>query len=65
MTSSRDLLEKHEYSTGEDLGHKPSVFEKYSPLKMTLINSTKSKTNGNKMHSKNKQDKYLVYKLTT
>ena len=65
MTSSRDLLEKYEYSTGEDLGHKPSVFEKYSPLKMTLINNTKSKANGNKMHSKNKQDKYLVYKLTT
>ena len=26
--SSKDLLEKYEYLTGEDLGHKPSVFEK-------------------------------------
>ena len=61
MTSSRHLLGKYQHSTDEDLGHKPSVFEKYSPLKITLINNTKSKTNGNKMHSKNKQDKYLVY----
>ena len=38
--SSKDLLEKYEYLTGEDLGHKPSVFEKanfkYSPLGMSL-----------------------------
>ena len=37
---SKDLLEKYEYLTGEDLGHKPSVFEKanfkYSPLGMSL-----------------------------
>ena len=26
--SSEDLLEKYEYWTGEDLGYKPSVFEK-------------------------------------
>ena len=26
--SSKDLLEKYEHLTGEDLGHKPSVFEK-------------------------------------
>ena len=26
--SSKDLLKKYEYLTGEDLGHKPSVFEK-------------------------------------
>ena len=34
--SSKDLLEKYEYLTGEDLGHRPSVQEKskfeYSPL---------------------------------
>ena len=34
--SSKDLLEKYEYLTGEDLGHRPSVLEKtkfeYSPL---------------------------------
>ena len=37
------------FLTGEDLGHKPSEFEKakfeYSPLGMTLINNTKNKTN--------------------
>ena len=51
--------------TGEDLGYKPNVFEKakfeYSPLGMTLINNTKSKTNENKVYNKNKQDKYLLY----
>ena len=26
--SSKDLLEKYKYLTGEDLGHKPSVLEK-------------------------------------
>ena len=26
--SSKDLLEKYEYLTGEDLGHRPSVLEK-------------------------------------
>ena len=63
--SSKDLLEKYEYLTGEDLGHKPSVFEKdnfeYSPLGMTLINNTKCKTNKDKEYNKNKQNKYLVY----
>ena len=38
--------------TGEELGHRPSLYEKaefeYSPLGMTLINNTKSKTNKNK-----------------
>ena len=62
---SKDLLEKYEYMTGEELGHRPSLYEKaefaYSPLGMTLINNTKSKTNKNKMHNKNKQRKYLVY----
>ena len=36
----KDLLEKYEYFTGEDLGHKPSIFGKakfeYSPLGMSL-----------------------------
>ena len=63
--SSKDLLEKHEYLTGEDLGHKFSVLEKakfeYSPLGMTLINNTKNKTNKNKAYNKNKQNKYLIY----
>ena len=34
--SSKDFLDKYEYLIGEDLGNKPSVFEKtkfdYSPL---------------------------------
>ena len=38
--SSRDLLEKYKYLTGEDLGHKPSVIRKakseYYPLGMTM-----------------------------
>ena len=37
--SYKDLLDKYEYLTGEDLGHKPSVFEKarfeYSPLPLS------------------------------
>ena len=63
--SSKDLLEKYEYLTGEDLGHKPNVFEKakfeYSPLAMTLINNAKSKIDKNKMYNKNKQNQSLVY----
>ena len=38
--SSKDFLEKYEYLTGEDLGHRPSVLEKpkfeYSPLGMSF-----------------------------
>ena len=38
--SSKDLLEKYEYLTGEDLGHRPSAFQKtkfeYSPLGMSF-----------------------------
>ena len=41
--SSKDLLEKYQYLTGEDLGHRPSVLEKtkfeYSPLGMSLSKS--------------------------
>ena len=40
VQSSKNLLEEHEYLTGEDLGYKPNVFEKtkseYSPLGMSL-----------------------------
>ena len=43
--SSKDLLEKCKYLTGEDLGHRPSVLEKtkfeYSPLGMSLSKSFK------------------------
>ena len=65
--ASKDVLEKYEYLTGKDLGHKPSVFEnaksEYFPQGITLINNTKNKTNKNekKIYSKNKQTKYLIY----
>ena len=63
--SSKDLLEKYEYLTGEDLGHKPNVFDKaefeYSLLGMVLTNNTKSKTNKNMAYNKNKQAQYSVY----
>ena len=40
--SSKDLLEKYEYLTGEDLGRRPSALEKtkfeYSPLSKVFIN---------------------------
>ena len=43
--SSKDLLEKCEYLTGEDLGPKPSIFEKakfeHSPLGMSLSKALK------------------------
>ena len=63
--SSKDLLEKYEYLTGEDLGHGPSVLEKtkfeYSPLGEVLANNVKKKTNTNKVNSKKKQEKNLIY----
>ena len=66
--SSKDLLEKYKYLTGEDLGHKPSVLEKtkfeYSPLGAVLANSVKKKTNTNKVKKqdkKKKQDMHLIY----
>ena len=63
--SSKDLLEKYEYLTGEDLGHKPNVFHKaqfeYSLLGIVLTNNTKSKTNKNIAYNKNKQAQYSVY----
>ena len=41
--SSKDLLEKYEYLTGEDLGHRPRVLEKtkfeYYQLGMSLSKS--------------------------
>ena len=51
--SSKDHLEKYEYLTVEDLGHKPSVFEKvkfeYSPLGMTLNKTIKPADNTKKL----------------
>ena len=58
--SSKDLLGKYEYLTGEDLGHRPNTLEKtkfeYSPLGAVLDNSVKKKTNTNKVNSNKKQD---------
>ena len=63
--SSKDLLEKYEYLTGEDLGHRPSVLEKtkfeYSPLGAVLSDNVKKKTNTNKVNIKKKRDKHLIY----
>ena len=54
--SSKDLLEKYEYLTGEDLGNTPSVLEKtkfeYSPLGAALFDNVKKKTNINKVNIK-------------
>ena len=45
--SSKDLLEKYEYLTGEDLGHRPSALEKtkfeYSPLGMSFSKALKKR----------------------
>ena len=63
--SSKDLLGKYEYLAREDLGHKPGVFEKakfeYYPLGMVLANNTKSKTNENRVDSK--QNKSNIWSI--
>ena len=63
--SSKDILEKYEHLTGEDLGHRSSVLEKtkfeYSPLGAVLVHNVKKKTNTNKVNIKQKQDKNLIY----
>ena len=60
-------MEKDEYFTGEDLGHRPSVLEKnkfeYSPFGAVLNNNVEKKTNTNKVNIKKKQDKHLIYNL--
>ena len=65
--SSKDVLEKYDYLTGEDLGLKSSVFEKdkfaYSPLRMVLTNNTKSKTNKNRIDGKKKNKKRQIFAL--
>ena len=56
--SSKDLLEKYEYLTGEDIGHRPRVLEKtkfeYSSLGAVLAENVKKKTNTNKANIKKK-----------
>ena len=62
---SKDLLEKYEYLTGEDLWHRLSVLVKskfeYSPLGAVLSNNVKKKTNTNKVNIKERKDKNLIY----
>ena len=54
--SSKDLLDKYKYLTGEDLGHRPSVLEKnkfeYSPLGAVVTDNFKKKTNTNNVNIK-------------
>ena len=63
--SSKNLLEKHEYLTVKDLGHRLSVLEKtkfeYSPLGAVLSDNVKNKTNTNKVNIKKKQGKNVIY----
>ena len=63
--SSKDLLEKYKYLTGEDIEHRPSVLErikfKYSPLGAVLSDNVQMKTNINKINIKKKQDKNLIH----
>ena len=63
--SSKDLLEKYKYLTGEDLEHRPSVLERikfeYSPLGAVLSDNVQMKTNINKINIKKKQEKNLMY----
>ena len=58
--SSKDLLEKYEYLTGEDLGHRPSVLEKtkfeYSPSGMSLSKSFKKEDLKNIAKSEGEND---------
>ena len=68
--SSKDLLEKYECLTGEDLGHRPIVLEKtkfeYSPLGMSLSKSFKKdnvKNNANKESNFNHDGNYKFYKF--
>ena len=64
--SSKDLLEKCEYLTGEDLEHIPSALEKtkfeYSPLGAVLANNAKMNTNKvNGKKNPKKQGKCWAY----
>ena len=62
---SKDILEKYEHLTGEDLGHRLNVLEEikfeYSPLGAVLSDNVKKKANTNKVNIKKKQLKNLIY----
>ena len=68
--SSKDLLEKYEYLTSEDLGHRLSVLQKtkfeYSPLGMSLSKSFKKdniKNIANRESDFNYDGKYKFYRF--
>ena len=68
--SSKDLLEKYEYLTGEDLGHRPSMLEKtkfeYSPLGMSFskaFEKDKAKRGGKSKSDFKYDSKYRFYKF--
>ena len=68
--SSKDLLEKYEYLTGEDLGHRPSVLEKtkfeYSPLGMSYskaFENDKAKSSAESQSEFNYDSNYRFYKF--
>ena len=68
--SSKDLLEKYKYLTGEDLGHRPSMLEKtkfeYSPLGMSLSKSFKKdnvKNIANRESDFNHDSKHSFYRF--
>ena len=68
--SSKDLLGKYEYLTGEDLGHRPIVLEKtkfeYSPLGMSLSKSFKKdnvKDIANRERDFNYDSKHSFYRF--
>ena len=68
--SSKDLLEKYEYLTGGNLGHRPSVLDKtkfdYSPLGMSLSKSFKNDNVKNIANSEsgfNYDSNYKFYKF--
>ena len=67
--SSKDLLEKYEYLTGEDLGHRPSMLEKtkfeYSPLGMSFnkaFEKDKAKSGDKSKSDFNYDSNYRFYK---
>ena len=68
--TSKDLLEKYEYLTAEDLGHRPNVLEKtkfeYSPLGMSISKSFKKdnvKNIANRERDFNYDSKHSFYRF--
>ena len=68
--SSKDLLEKYEYLTGKELGHRPSVLEKtkfeYSPFGMSFSNAfekDKAKSGAKSESNFNYDNRYRFYRF--